>query len=299
MQFSVIPETDMMNSLNELLKDAFQKTESMIKKITEIYETSKFLEHEPYCIVTLDGLIGAGKSTLLDDLVSFRPEDFYVSPEPVEEWQEALEEFYAAGEDKSAVAFKLQTRILDCLERRLIKVFSDPEINNKIVVLERDASSCKIFMECTKNSFTFEQKQDINLQIAYQQAILSHLPRSCGHFHAFLDADAEECLRRIKSRARPGEEHINLEYLLRLQEQQLKAFTSYHLKVYDGQGPYQEVGFDRVKGLIKPFAVPSGTSTTSVGPSKAGREKRVKRFAKHISFIMRLHCLTGQLRQFQ
>lgn len=286
-----------LEALIKSVEDEMAYTNNAINRIKEVFKTSKFEEHEPLCLVTVDGLIGSGKSTFLDDLVSFNPDLFYVAPEPVAEWQEALEAFYAAGEDKTQVAFNLQNTILDCLEKRLIRVLSDPQIAGKIVVIERDAGSCKIFIKCTKNLFSREQLDVIEKKIIFQQAILKSLPITCAHFHAFLDGSAELSLARIKERARPGEEHITLEYLLRLQEQQQKAFQSYQIKVFEGEGAYQEKGFDRVKGIIKAFPIPSDTGHGAFSGSM--RKRRVKRFGKHVAFIMLLRCLTKQLRQFQ
>ena len=64
-------------------------------------------------IISIEGAIGVGKSTVLQLLMSLFP----VFLEPIDEWKESLEKFYATGE-KNVGFIELQYKIIESLQMR-------------------------------------------------------------------------------------------------------------------------------------------------------------------------------------
>ena len=64
-------------------------------------------------IISIEGAIGVGKSTVLQLLMSLFP----VFLEPIDEWRELLEKFYATGE-KNIGSIELQYKIIETLQLR-------------------------------------------------------------------------------------------------------------------------------------------------------------------------------------
>lgn len=253
-------------------------------KVLDFIQLTGIPDHTPAAIITLDGLIGAGKSTFLDDLDSFSRK-FFVSPEPVDAWAQELKEFY---ENPDANAFQLQLKIIRSLRKRMEAVFSNPQIKGKIVVFERSAASCRMFIEMSKHKFTTEELKMLEEEIDFDETILAALPTKCPHFRAFMDGTVDICMERIAERKRPGEDQITKEYLYKLQEQQFLTFK----RANDADFlSHIKTGFIGLRHLCSPFFVPSLTEN--------GRKDRVEEFKQHVKFITQAYYLTTQLHRFR
>lgn len=251
-------------------------------------ENTKVEEHLPVAVITLDGLIGAGKSSFLDDLQSFARKKVYVAPEPVCEWQDELKQAY----EGTGSAYVLQKKILNCLAKRLVTVLSDPAIKGKIVVFERSATSCRMFIEITKDKFTEKEIEKLDKTIECQEAIMKSVHSSgAPHFRAYMDGTVDLCMTRISERQRDGESNITREYLYRLLEQQ---FLSFGIRGDPLKSFMAKSGFAYLHRILTPFVVPSITEE-----GQEGRKRRVEEFIEHVKFIRRQHCLAGQLHRFQ
>ena len=183
------------------------------------------------------------------------------------------------------------------MEKRFVKVLSDPKVKNKIIVFERSPSSCKMFMELSKERFTEDQLAEILRIVHANELLLVSLNYDeIPHFRAYMDGTVELCMKRIQERARTGEELIPESYLYKLQEQQFLSFSD-RTTVFDfdlQEEESQKNGFAHICDFLTPFIVPSITEE-----GQEGRKKRAAKFLKHVNFIRRLHYLARQLHRFR
>ena len=96
-------------------------------------------------IISIEGAIGVEKSTVLQLLMSLFP----VFLEPIDEWRESLEKFYATGEKNGSI--ELQYKIIESLQMRHESMKS---CKKSIVLMERSLlSSLEVFTKYNSSAF--------------------------------------------------------------------------------------------------------------------------------------------------
>jgi len=155
-------------------------------------------------ICCIDGNIGAGKSTVLNVLSE---KGYAVFQEDLSDWIWCLERYYS---DQDRWAFTLQMAILKSMSSQYKKINTMP---NDVVFIERSPISSMIF---TKTIFKAGNLTEQELALVQE---FNELVGWKPDLTFKLDTCAEKCLERIKSRNRPCEQNITLDYLNLLEQE--------------------------------------------------------------------------------
>ena len=172
-----------------------------------------------HMVFFIEGNIGAGKSTIIErmeaDLKKNTTANIYAYTEPVDIWtgikyenKNMLQLLY---ENPGQYAQQFQTLALVSRQAQYAE-FMEHCINSTdkqcIGIFERSYKSDKIFQSilCTQGHIS---RLDLDI---YNTAHISTIK----HIHIYLQLDPELCLDRIKSRNRPEEHTMCLEYLKQL-----------------------------------------------------------------------------------
>jgi deoxyadenosine/deoxycytidine kinase len=169
-------------------------------------------------IVSIEGNIGAGKSTLLKCIRKRYP-DIKVIDEPVDTWEKLttsdgkniLQHFYG-DMDRWAYTFQnaaILTRILNMKDA--IRKYT----GNNVFITERSYLTDKYVFAKMLHDDGKLNDLEMKLYDTWYNNFTKDLPI---HTILWLPTDPSTCLDRIHIRNRPGEEHIPLDYLKRLDE---------------------------------------------------------------------------------
>ena len=148
-------------------------------------------------MISIEGNVGVGKSTVLGELENVREER-------VDSWT-LLPAFYRDSK-KYSFAFQLQ----------VVASYADAEVS----YLERSAHSAYHVFSAILHADGFLDDEEMQLL----KTVIDKLPKS--DHHIYLRLPAEQCLERIKKRARNGEESISLEYLKKIEERHDAIFKN-------------------------------------------------------------------------
>jgi deoxyadenosine/deoxycytidine kinase len=191
----------------------------------------------------VEGNIGSGKSTLLTKL----GQEFSVQTEPIDRWYDIKDNnnnsiFKYFYEDPKRYAFcfqimTLQSRISDF-------------ISKTSSIFERSIlSDYNVF---AKTLFKNGNMTDIEFQVLSQHfdQMLNLLDLSKIEGIIYLKVNPEVCFQRIKSRNRPSEENVSLEYLQCLHdshEEWLSNITQPRILIIDDNN---EEAIEKIKDFI-------------------------------------------------
>lgn len=196
-------------------------------------------------LLSIEGGIGSGKSTVIEALKKEHSEDIIFVPEPIHEWntikdatgKTMLQKFYDSKEEYS-FPFQMMAYI-----SRLSLLTSAAEANpGAIIVTERSLDTDRyVFAKMLSDDGFIE---DVNMQI-YLKWFDYFLKDIHVEHIIYIDATPEKCLERIKTRARPGEEHISVEYLSRCDgyyKDMVKRYPTENVFLIDGNIDYDPEG---------------------------------------------------------
>ena len=169
-------------------------------------------------IISIEGNIGAGKSTLLKYIRKEYP-DIKIIDEPVDTWEKLttadgkniLQHFY---EDMDRWSYTFQnaailTRILN------IKDAIQKHPSGSIFITERSFLTDKFVFA----KMLYQDKKLNDMEMKLYDTWYTHFTKDLPiHTILWLPTDPTTCLDRIHIRNRPGEEHIPIDYLKRLDE---------------------------------------------------------------------------------
>ena len=165
-------------------------------------------------IYSIEGNIGSGKSTLLAQLKKVSPELIFI-PEPVDEWNTfkdssgvtILENYY---KDQSRWAFSFQMMAFITRVKQLRDI---PK--GVVVIMERSVFTDRNIF--AKMLFDSGKIHDIEYAI-----YLKWFDELVGNLVVdgvvYVNTSPEVCAQRVQKRARPGEEPIEFEYLVKCDE---------------------------------------------------------------------------------
>lgn len=171
--------------------------------------------------IIIDGNIGCGKSTVMEHLERHLPPEWRVVPEPLFAWQDLLTPFYEAPTDspeRSSIAALLQVAVLNGY------AFHTPELSRfpKVIMERGPWSALEVFLPVQglpAHYDTIVYEAAYNMRDALEKALPTAI--------VYLDADPQTCLQRIRSRDRPSEAMMNLEYLQLLHGAYKEALDSF------------------------------------------------------------------------
>lgn len=191
--------------------------------------------------VCIEGNIGSGKSECLKALAEAFPH-VATFPEPVGEWAELLDLFYAAPSEW-AFAFSM----------RVLLSFREPArlgtcIVERSPMASRHVFSQLLYNEGVMNAHEWDLFKEFHDVLAWKPDVI-----------LFIDTPAEVCLERIGTRGRECEKGIDLQYLRRVEFQyaNMVRFTDVPVVKFDGTLPASEVHAAVIREARKHLPTPS------------------------------------------
>lgn len=175
--------------------------------------------------ISVDGNIGSGKSECLRALAAALP-DVPCFPEPVEEWAQLLELYYASPAEW-ALAFQL----------KVLLGFRRPARRETCVVERNPLSSRHVFGQLLYNEGLLNQ-QEWEVFKEYHD-VLGWKPDVIF----FVDTPADVCLERVAARDRSGERALGIDYLKKVEFQyhNMLRFADVPVVRFDGRLPAPEL----------------------------------------------------------
>jgi len=188
--------------------------------------------------VCIEGNIGAGKSTLLTKLAEA---GYAVHQEPVNEWKDWLDLFYA---DKKRWAFGMQMRILASLL----------EYPDDCIVERSTLSTRHVFAQVLYNQGDMSEKE-FHVYKQYYEAT-AWTPDAI----LYVQASPETCFERIQERARPCEDSIDLAYIKKLDfhYHNLIRYAQCPVHVIDGNAS-SESAYQETLAIVRTYAIESSS----------------------------------------
>lgn len=162
-------------------------------------------------VIDVEGVIGAGKSTLIErGLVPALTERGWrvtVVREPVEQWREILPRFYA---DPHRWAFTFQVKAFRDRVHEARQKWERYHDHTDIFITERGVISDAIFMDTlhAQQLVTDMEHTIYHEQWSQWEAVMPFRP----DLFVYLTPSMDEVMRRVRARARAGEEGVSLEY---------------------------------------------------------------------------------------
>jgi deoxynucleoside kinase len=198
-------------------QSAWQSMEILEKKITprSLYHNKDIWG--PFVNIVVEGSIGAGKTQLLSALENLDTENQVVFvPEPIHKWtyfhgKNLLADFYKSPKEN---AFQLQMLINQTKSDQ----FRTTPLTTIRVFERAIESSLKCFIPILEEDGNLSTSEVALLENWYQQSKEQLQSILNIDIYIYLRADPATCLERIKSRNRPEEENISLDYLTRLHQ---------------------------------------------------------------------------------
>lgn len=181
--------------------------------------SSRKFPGESPVVVVVSGIISSGKSTLVKVLAKrLLDEGYRVAsvPEPVKKWQDSglLKAYYA---DVSRNGYLFQTAAFTDRVKANIDTYNKHHGEVDVYLLERSCVDDRIFMK-----MLYDEKLITDLEYSCYlewaglwQAVMPYTP----DVFVYLKPSMEECMKRIKDRARSGEEGVSESYQIKLQKE--------------------------------------------------------------------------------
>ena len=169
-------------------------------------------------IVCVEGIVGCGKSTLLKGLQTY---GYKVLAEPLHEWMDVyrdnegsiLEHFYR---DPNRWAFTFQIMALYTRSKAVKEAIEQCEQDGtQVLIIERSLlTTYQVFLKVLVQEGcinTIESRLFRDIHESLLQGMLN-----LKYYTIHLKTHPDICLERVQSRSRVGEQHITLDYLMKL-----------------------------------------------------------------------------------
>jgi len=207
-------------------------------------------------VISIDGNIGSGKSTIVKKLKDqFINEEYIIFlEEPVNEWikikddkKNIIEKFY---EDPDKYSFPFQMMAL--ISR--FKILNDTmtKYPNSIIITERSLYTDKHIF--AKMLFDSNKINTFEYQI-YNKWFDEFVKKLPEHKFIYLHTKPDTCIKRIKTRARDGEDKIDIEYLNKCNEYHDDMFQKikYELKVNLDNCDLESSNYNKIINEIRTY----------------------------------------------
>jgi deoxyadenosine/deoxycytidine kinase len=187
-------------------------------------------------IICVEGNIGVGKSTALRMLRDDRRQR--VIPEAVDRWQPFADRFYA---NPHRWALALQMAVVETMAARDYRKYNDDNDDNGeddaeadddddgVVFVERSIASTLLFVERNLRAGYLTTDEAALVRRFAERADMT--TTSSRIVHVVLAIDDEECLRRVRARARPMEAGIDIAFLAALRTLHDERFADAALRI--------------------------------------------------------------------
>jgi deoxyadenosine/deoxycytidine kinase len=186
-------------------------------------------------VICIQGLIAAGKSTLasiLSNILNQNGIHNEIAYEPVDEWIKtgALTALYENPERMSCVfqSFALVTRVKEI--KRAYNVLKSKPGNLKVLIMDRDNESDKIFAMLLKQNMTSVEFEIYKTWCDEWKELISEI-NILPKITIILGTSVRECSRRLISRGREMESKISEEYQTSLNDIHEKYFIYDNLEL--------------------------------------------------------------------
>lgn len=169
-------------------------------------------------IIAVEGLVGCGKTTIINEclepLLIERGYKVKIVVEPVHLWTEILPLFY---NDPKRWAYHFQTTTFITRVQESVKMWDEFKDTTDIFITERSILSDTFFVETLhkQGNFTDLEYKDYYNWWSLWEKIMPIKP----DLYLYLTPSIEETMKRVKIRARPGEEGVSEDYQILLKEQ--------------------------------------------------------------------------------
>ena len=176
-------------------------------------------------LVSIEGNVGCGKSSVLAALKA-GSDGWLTSQEPIEEWGELLDLYYA---DPATWSLAFNLKVLHSFATIPASV-----LPGSTRVVERSPTACRhVFGQLAYNDnhlvpAAWEVFKEYHEMLGWEPDV-----------YIYIDAPAATCLERIAARGRACETGIDLEYLARIEKayENLMRFTKVPVFRVDGTRP--------------------------------------------------------------
>jgi len=178
--------------------------------------------------ISLEGNIGAGKSSILQSLAETFGDAVSIYTEPIHEWGDLLQMYYA---DRQTWCLPLSLKIL-------LGFTASNGAPTPVSIVERSPLTCKtvftkmLHQDGTMNTCQWNVFNDYWNVLGWSPDVI-----------IYVDTSEDACMKRIRSRARDGEETIECQDLRRFRfhyELMLKEFQGPVIRI-DGDAPLEDV----------------------------------------------------------
>lgn len=185
-------------------------------------------------IVVVDGIIGSGKTTLIETWTSgLTKRGWNVVPvkEPVEKWHDTgiLKRFYS---NPKRWGYHFQTKAFH--DRVVENIVAYEKFGDKadVFILERSPFTDTLFMELLYEAGDVDdmEMKDYKEWWSLWYKVMPYHP----NLFVYLKPDLSECMNRLRTRNRDGEQDISMDYQLNLERKHDQFFSGDSVDLSDG-----------------------------------------------------------------
>jgi deoxyadenosine/deoxycytidine kinase len=176
-------------------------------------------------VIAVEGIVGVGKTTIiercLESLLTKKGYRVKIIKEPVDQWTEILPLFYS---DPKRYAYHMQTFAFLTRVKEGKNVWTEFKDTVDIFITERSILSDTFFVETLYKEGNFT---DLEYKHYYEWwKMWEQLLPFKTDLYIYLTPSMKETMKRVKIRARPGEEGVSEEYQLHLKAEHDKVLDN-------------------------------------------------------------------------
>ena len=182
----------------------------------------------PTTFISIEGNIGAGKTTFLQELESKLSQFFTVKVVPDLVYENEANVLLNAMYEKRIDSFDFQKYLYNTRTNFIYKIGKSEE-KPDFILLDRNIDvQYHIFgnVLLKKGRLSKKEHKQMKRMLNTYEAMLNNLFPNRSECMIYLDCSEENCLKRIKTRNREGENKIDKDYLSLLEEEHKKYLNN-------------------------------------------------------------------------